>query len=125
MRSVHCHAAPSGRQAAQAQQLEPAAAQGQQQPPGGCHVRPPDMPDLTGSFLATENFYYTAHALRLPAGASLAQLAQATQQLCSQPWGMTLPTLTAADDPHTHWRYCFGGVFVHSLLADVFQVGGG
>lgn len=74
-------------------------------------------------------------ALGLPERATLDDLATATRHFCARPWAATLADLGSSSEgasdsagdaaaAELHHRWCFGGVLVHALLADVFGVPG-
>lgn len=79
-----------------------------------------------GDLLAIENFAYTAHALSLPAVASLGDFATAARQFCSRPWPQTLQAHGQEPEQQQYlWRYCFGSAFAWTLLHHVLRIGEG
>ena len=79
-----------------------------------------------GDLLAIENFAYTAHALSLPAIASLGDFATAARQFCSRPWPQTLMAHGQQPEQQQYlWRYCFGSAFAWTLLHEVLRISEG
>lgn len=76
--------------------------------------------------MAIENFAYTAHALSLPALATLGDFATAARQFCSRPWPQTLQTHGQEPEQQQYlWRYCFGSAFSWTLLHHVLRISEG
>ncbi|MEW5317299.1 MAG: hypothetical protein WDW38_008610 [Sanguina aurantia] len=88
-----------------------------------CTLEGSFVPTLDGPFIAMENFFWTAKALNLHTGATLRHLATAAEAHCSKHWSSLHAEFSGHIPDQYLVRYCFGAVYVYTLLHEVFQLG--
>lgn len=79
------------------------------------------LPQLRGTFLATENFYYTAQFLRLPERATIADVARTGADVCASDWVRLSAERRLPDEELL--KYCFSASFIVAALHDAMGIG--
>lgn len=74
------------------------------------------LPPLTGRFLAVENFFFTAAAMKLPPRATLHQMGMAARQMCEESYDDLLSRAPESSAAGYTVRYCFSAAYMWTLL---------
>ncbi|KXZ56727.1 hypothetical protein GPECTOR_1g655 [Gonium pectorale] len=83
---------------------------------GGCTLQGSFVPALSGSFVAVENFAWTARALGLPATATLRQLREHGVRYCARHFSSLHAEFSGHIPDQFLVRYCFGAAYILALL---------
>ena len=86
-----------------------------------CGVAGSYLPELRGTFLATENFYYTTQFLRLPERATIADVAKAGEDVCASDWVRLAAERRLPEEDLL--KYCFSASFIVAVLHDAMGIG--
>ncbi|XP_010917046.1 probable apyrase 6 [Elaeis guineensis] len=82
-----------------------------------CHMGSTFIPKLQGSFVATENFFFTTKFFGLSPTSSLSDLMLAGEQFCGEDWSKLKEKYhTLAEEDLS--RYCFSSAYIVALLHD-------
>eukprot|EP00798_Chlamydomonas_sp_ICE-L_P014093 gene14093-20046_t len=74
------------------------------------------LPPLSGSFVAMENFFWTAKALGMHNEATLQELHDAGHRYCSRHWSSLHAEFSGHIPDQYLTRYCFASAYIFSLL---------
>lgn len=87
-----------------------------------CHKGSTFIPKLHGSFLATENLFFTTKFFGLSPTSSLSDLMLAGEQFCKEDWSKLKEKYhTLAEEDLS--RYCFSSAYIVALLHDSLGIG--
>ncbi|KAG2448294.1 hypothetical protein HYH02_006878 [Chlamydomonas schloesseri] len=83
---------------------------------GGCVLQGSYVPSLAGTFVAVENFAWTARALGLPPRSTLRELREHGARYCSRHWSSLHAEFSGHIPDQFLVRYCFGAAYILALL---------
>lgn len=82
-----------------------------------CAIGNAYIPELQGTFFATENFFYTSEFFKLPAKTSLANLMDAGEHYCGENWA-NLRVKHKEVEEKDLLKYCFSTAYIVALMHD-------
>lgn len=86
-----------------------------------CAIGSSFVPELRGSFFATENFFYTSEFFGLPSSTSLEDVERAGRHYCGEDW-KALQEKHKGMESDDLLKYCFSTAYIVALLHDTLGV---
>ncbi|CAM6105167.1 unnamed protein product [Calypogeia fissa] len=86
-----------------------------------CAIGTAFVPELRGSFFATENFFYTSEFFGLPSSTSLEAVEAAGRHYCGEDWKV-LQEKHKGMESDDLLKYCFSTAYIVALLHDTLGV---